>query len=192
VSAVGAAEELPPLRRLPVPVADPRPEFRVVGGPGSRAVVAQNGMPGGDGTAPGPGRGRAEEFCARRPTPVSELPEPRRWAAAFVVAALEVSTGRRPVSQLVRWSSDDVRAMLMHRAGLAGAARGYPSITRLRAPSPTRAQGRTRVRSIRAFEPADGVAEVSAVVVEHGRTRAVALRMEGLDGRWRVTALEIG
>ena len=32
----------------------------------------------------------------------------------------------------------------------------------------------------------------SAVVVGRGRVRAVALRLEGLDGRWRMTALELG
>jgi hypothetical protein len=33
---------------------------------------------------------------------------------------------------------------------------------------------------------------VSAVVDDGLRVRAVALRLEGLDGRWRVTALQIG
>jgi hypothetical protein len=63
------------------------------------------------------------------------------------------------------------------------------------------------VRSVRVCEPADGVAEVSAVVVgleavaaTKGRTgaagrrrcRAVALRLEGVDGRWMMTALTMG
>ena len=41
-------------------------------------------------------------------------------------------------------------------------------------------------------EPVNGVAE-AAVVLQHGsRVRAVALRLEGQDGKWRVTALQIG
>jgi hypothetical protein len=48
------------------------------------------------------------------------------------------------------------------------------------------------VRSVRVCLPADGVAEASAVVVSRGRVLAVALRLEGLDGRWRMTALEVG
>jgi hypothetical protein len=36
------------------------------------------------------------------------------------------------------------------------------------------------------------VCEVSAVIAETDRVRAVAFRMEGLHGRWRVTELEIG
>ena len=51
---------------------------------------------------------------------------------------------------------------------------------------------RAVVRSVRVCEPADGVAEASAVVVDGGRVRAVAFRMVGLDGRWRVEALQVG
>jgi hypothetical protein len=36
------------------------------------------------------------------------------------------------------------------------------------------------------------VVEASAVVVARGRVQAVALRLEGQDGRWRMTALELG
>jgi hypothetical protein len=45
---------------------------------------------------------------------------------------------------------------------------------------------------VRVCEPADGVAEAAAVVHGPQRTRAVALRLEGMDGRWRVTAFQAG
>ena len=48
------------------------------------------------------------------------------------------------------------------------------------------------VSSVRVCEPVDGVAEVSAVVRRGGRAHAVAARLEGIDGRWRCTALQIG
>ena len=51
---------------------------------------------------------------------------------------------------------------------------------------------RTVVRGVRVCEPADGVAEASAVVVDGGRVRALAFRLVGLDGRWRVEAHPIG
>ena len=54
------------------------------------------------------------------------------------------------------------------------------------------AAGRAVVRSVRLCEPADGVAEASAVVVDGGRVRALAFRLVGLDGRWRVEALQVG
>jgi hypothetical protein len=41
-------------------------------------------------------------------------------------------------------------------------------------------------------EPADGVAEVCALVRRGARSTAVALRMEGMDGRWQCTAIELG
>jgi hypothetical protein len=41
-------------------------------------------------------------------------------------------------------------------------------------------------------EPVDGVAEVSAVAHRGGRAHAVAARLEGVDGRWRCTAVQIG
>jgi Family of unknown function (DUF6459) len=41
-------------------------------------------------------------------------------------------------------------------------------------------------------EPVDGVAEVSAVARRAGQAHAVAARLEGIDGRWRCTALQIG
>jgi hypothetical protein len=40
-------------------------------------------------------------------------------------------------------------------------------------------------------EPADGVAEVCAVVSHGERFRAIALRLEGIDGRWRCTVLQL-
>ena len=48
------------------------------------------------------------------------------------------------------------------------------------------------VRSVHVSLPADGVAEVAALVRRGARSTAVALRLEGLDGRWQCTALELG
>jgi hypothetical protein len=41
-------------------------------------------------------------------------------------------------------------------------------------------------------EPADGVAEVSAVFRCSHRVGAMAMRLQGVDGRWRITALQMG
>ena len=86
--------------------------------------------------------------------------------------------GVRPVAQLVRWTSLEVYAGLQRRCAPSG-----------RRPAPGR---RAVVRTVRVCLPADGVVEASAVVVARGRVQAVALRLEGLDGRWRMTALELG
>ncbi|RJK95414.1 Rv3235 family protein [Vallicoccus soli] len=117
-----------------------------------------------------------------RPTPTCELPDPAAWSGRYVQAALEVLAGERPVTQLVRWTSARVYADLQRRALAAGTA----------GPGARRGGPRCAVRSVHVGAPADGVAEVCAVVARAGRVHAVALRLEGLGGRWRCTALQVG
>ena len=114
-----------------------------------------------------------------QPTPRSALPEPRTWAGRFVQAVIEVLAGDRPPSQLVRWTSTEVYDDVACRI-TSGARPG--------AATPPRAV----VRSVHVTEPADGVAEVCALVRRGIRCTAVALRLEGMDGRWQCTALELG
>ena len=118
------------------------------------------------------------------PGDAGDLPDPVRWARQFVQAAVEVAVGLRPAAQLVRWTDEEVYARLARRCDVATRAR---LAGRLRVPP-----GRTRVRSVRTSEVARGVVEASAVVSDGSRARAVALRLEGHDGRWRVTVLELG
>ena len=112
----------------------------------------------------------------------SELPDPGPWTAQLVQAVLEVLAHERPRQQLVRWLAPDVYADLgLHLA--AGPSR----------PGTARPGGRARrtVSSIHVFEPADGVVEANAVVLGGRRARAIALRLEGWDGRWRCTRLAV-
>jgi hypothetical protein len=60
------------------------------------------------------------------------------------------------------------------------------------APGHPAAGQRAVVRSVRICQPADRVVEGAAVVVARGRVQAVAFRLEGAGGRWRMTALELG
>ena len=123
---------------------------------------------------------------AEVPTSRVHLPDPGTWTAQLVQALLEVLAHERPRHQLVRWLAPDVYADL----GVHLAARRAPRTTRV---SPAAQPGRARrtVSSIHVFEPADGVAEATAVVVGGRRARAVAVRLEGWDGRWRCTRLAI-
>jgi hypothetical protein len=120
-----------------------------------------------------------DDEVPRRITARSELPDPRRFAARLAQAIIEVVSGARPATQLVRWTSaavyDDIcgRLTRLARAGAPG----------------TRGVVAGSVRSVRVSEPLDGVAEVCAVVQRRGRATAVALRLEGLDGRWMCTEL---
>jgi hypothetical protein len=114
------------------------------------------------------------------PTPRAELPDPRRWTARLVQASVEARQGDRPMAQLLRWTTREVYDRLTREASATQA-------------SLTRRRGTVRpiVRSLHLDEPADGVVEACAVVDDGDRSRAVALRLEGLDGRWLCTALTV-
>lgn len=120
---------------------------------------------------------------SRQPTSSVALPDPTATCAAVVQAVVEVLGGVRPVSQLVRWTTHEVHAALSRRTALAARLRQNGAVPSTRA---------AVVRGVRVCLPADGVAEASAVVIDADRVRAVAVRLEGLDGRWRATALEVG
>jgi hypothetical protein len=120
-----------------------------------------------------------EQLFGERPTHRDDLPDPRVWAGHIAQGLVEVMAGARPAPQVLRWTTPEVYAVVARRAAVS-ARRGAGSTRR------------TVVRGVRVCEPADGVAEASAVVVDGGRVRALAFRLVGLDGRWRVEALQVG
>jgi hypothetical protein len=107
-------------------------------------------------------------------TPREELEDPAPRATMLARALLEALAGDRPLGQLMRWTTPEVIAQLEPLV----AARG---------PRPWAAT----VRKVLVSEPVPGVAEVTAVVQRGIRAGAMALRLEGLDGRWLVTALQL-
>jgi Family of unknown function (DUF6459) len=197
-------DALPPLRRLPVPRSEPpyddEPLDDLV--PGAPAPVSgvqgtlalAFTLPSGLPAAPDPSvslrllpdlpSDAAEEdpaFAAQH-TARADLPEPCRWAGRLAQALVEVMAGDRPLAQLLRWTDEGVYDELNRRVSiLAG-----------RSAADRRRPLRAVVRSVRVSEPADGIAEACALV-QHGiRSRALAFRLEGCDGRWRCTALQVG
>jgi hypothetical protein len=168
----------PSLRRSPIPLRDPVPARRVL----DRDVVRE---------VPPTQETLAFAVTARVnpaadppsiPTPVRVPPEDREWAAVFVHAATEVALGLRSASQLIRWTTMEVHANLQRRGSLAARARAAGAYK----------AGKPFVRSLRMMSVRPDVYEVCSVVGDLDRVRAIAFRMEDLDGRWRVTALEIG
>jgi len=107
-----------------------------------------------------------------------DLPEPMAWVTHIAQALVEVMSGARPAPQLIRWTTPEV----------------YSVVVRRNAVSSRRAEvaRRALVRRIRICEPADGVVEACAVVVDNGRVRALAIRLTGVDRRWVVSALQVG
>lgn len=121
---------------------------------------------------------------------VVSIEEPARrrveaWAQRFAQAAVEIASGDRPASQLVRWTTPSVQADLARRAQLVSRAAGRPA-----------GQGRPAeavrplVVGVRTCFVERHVCEVSVRVRYGERHRAVAARFEARADRLICTALE--
>lgn len=113
------------------------------------------------------------------PTSTVHLPEVSGWAGRLAVALVEVARGGRSAMQVTRWLSPEVFDSMVRRQSRA--------IRRGRA---TRRP--VGVRGTRVCHLADGVVEASVAVRDGPRVRAIGLRLEGQDGRWVITALDMG
>jgi hypothetical protein len=99
-----------------------------------------------------------------------------RAAVMVTRGLLEVLSGWRPATQLMRWTSVSLQEDLERRA-------------------PRRPTGhRQHLLKIRLSEPAPDVAEVCALTrdVTRGRIRVMAVRMERRGQHWIVTRLQAG
>jgi hypothetical protein len=120
--------------------------------------------------------------CLPPPNTASGPLEPRAWAQRFVSALVEVIDGDRPPAQLARWTSRPVFQSVSRYSQAAGR-------TRVRRRSRT---GREQVASVRVSQPAEGAMEVSARIRCGDRFRALAARLDAVEGGWRCTALQLG
>ncbi len=134
-----------------------------------------------------------DAYFERQRTADSELPDPTRWTARLTQAIVEVWLGRRPLHQLARWMSSDVYAAMVAEATNPAytntestANRSHPSVA-----FPAKSGVGHIVRSVHVGRPTDGVVEANAVVSGATRSRAIALRLEGWDGRWLCTSLSV-
>ncbi|GGL85958.1 Rv3235 family protein [Nakamurella endophytica] len=121
-------------------------------------------------TGDAPAWSRELDVGVRRTT-TAALPPAERVGATLARALIEVLGGRRSLGQLRVHCAPDVFAGLQAAVALPGNA---------------------ALSSVRVSQPADGAAEVAAVYRAAGRARAIAFRLQGLDGRWRITELQTG
>jgi len=155
--------------RLPSPRVDIPPSARQHAGTLPSKIIRPRFVP--------------DEFFGHQPTPSSELPDPTPLIENLTRCVIEVLAGARDLEQIARWVTDDVYRHLLKRVVLSARARdakGQPVIR------PSFAMG-----SVRQCEPRDGAVEAVVIVRGRGRARAVALRLEGLDKRWRATAINV-
>ncbi len=103
------------------------------------------------------------------------LPDPQGWAERIAQAVVEVIGGRRAPQQLLRWTDEPI----------------YRWLVRLAAQGARRPLAPSRVRTVRTCKVEDWAFEATAVIDDGRRCRAMALRFEGLDGRWVCTVLQV-
>lgn len=124
-----------------------------------------------------------DEFFGQQPTATAALPNPEPLIENLTRCVVEILAGARDLEQISRWVTDDVYRHLLKRVVLSARARQAKGQVVSR---PTFAIG-----SLTTCEPRDGVVESVVIVRGRARTRAVAIRLEGLDRRWRATALHV-
>jgi hypothetical protein len=115
-----------------------------------------------------------EEFDAEfapQPTSASDLPKIEPLILQFIHNAVEIWSGRRSPQQLQQLCHYTVFGELQRMTG---------SIKEL-----------GRVRKTRITEPLDGICEATVTIRFGDRLRVVAIRFEGLDGRWLCTYLNL-
>ena len=126
-------------------------------------------------------RRRRPPLPQQPPTPLrAALPDPAHWARRLLVGIIETADGRRSLNQVAALLSPGVAHGLRTEFEQAGQL-GRPHWTH-----------RAVVRSVRASEPADQVAELCATVRTGERVRAIAMRLEVRHARWCCTRLVLG
>ena len=126
--------------------------------------------------------GQAETF-GPQPTSLIDLPDPEKFARRLVAGLVECVHGYREPAQFARWLSDDVYRVVSRRAQTVSVRRDGTQIVTGRPPFSLG----NAILTI----PRDGVVEASVTVHTPSRARAVALRMEGFDYRWKATSFSM-
>jgi hypothetical protein len=111
------------------------------------------------------------------------LPDPAPLLENLARCVVEVLAGARELEQLARWVSEDVYRTILRRSVLANRARTLAGSAAVR-PA-------LRIGSVIVTSPRDGVVEGVVVAHSRRRTRAVAIRLEGVDRRWRAVAIHV-
>lgn len=136
-----------------------------------------------DGSAIERARFDPDEFFGLQPTAAIDLPDPIPLLENLTRCVIEVLAGARELEQISRWVSDDVYRHLLKRVVLSTRAR-VARQARVSRPAVT-------ISSVHVSRPRDGVVEATVVVLGRARARGVAFRLEGLDRRWRATAIHV-
>jgi hypothetical protein len=164
--------------RLPTPSAAPAPTS-------VQGALALDTTPRLDPPPPPPsGAQRPGDVVALEPASRARLDA---WVHRYLQAVVEIVSGDRPITQLLRWTEPDVYAALGRRAALVARAGGHVA-----GRGRSRGAVRPAVLGVHTTLVSEGAVE-ACVHVRHGhRSRAVAARFELIRDRWQCVALELG
>ena len=115
-----------------------------------------------------------EEFdpdFAPIPTSANELPALSDWNRTLILSVLEIWAGKRSPNQMARWCHSKVYQELVKSVRTQSVV--------------------GKLRKIHIREPLDGLCEATATVRFNERLRSIAIRLEGVDGRWLCTELKL-
>lgn len=115
--------------------------------------------------------GELDREFSRKQTLISSLPDGDIWAERFVILALEVMAGSRPIAQLSRWCSRKVFTYLIENI--------HPKKTM------------PKLGKLHISKPIEKCMEVVLLLHSPVRKRALMARFEAIDGRWLCTVLQI-
>ncbi|MFT6973861.1 MAG: hypothetical protein ACJAV4_001098 [Pontimonas sp.] len=132
-----------------------------------------------------PGVTASEQF-GRQWSATEDLPSAKMFALNLTHRAVEVLHGSREPGQIARWVTEDVFLSIQRYVNAEVRRRSYlPAAARIqKAPKFT-------LSHMHLYSPRDGVVEVCVLVRQAHRSRTAALRIEGIDSRWRATAFAL-
>lgn len=110
------------------------------------------------------------------------IPDPEPWAGRFLQAVVEVVANDRPLTQLARWTDEQVYAEIGRRQQRVAAHRRSGQVR----------AGRQQVATVHLCQSAPDSVEVAARISTGGRSRAVAARLDYSRDRWVCTAICFG
>lgn len=122
-----------------------------------------------------------EIFAAKRTGSIG-MPNPDQLVRNLALSAVEILEGYRPLDQIAAWITCSVAAELSVRRTLTVQRKAIAQDSRYIAHT----VGSTVITS-----PEDGVIEAVVVVHSKVKSKAVAVRLESLDNRWRSTELSV-
>lgn len=115
-----------------------------------------------------------------------DLPHPELFLRNFTLRAVEILVGSRDLRQIARWTTEEVFSSMQKQVNARVRKMSLLPPDARKKPIP-----QFEITSVRWFEPRDGIIEGCVMVRSTKMTRVAAIRIEGLDRRWRTSSFTL-